>query len=217
VTLFDFLVAVILGASIAAGFTSGFVRVGIEFVAAIFGMLCGFWYYGLVAAWVHQYVQSVTVSNLLGFFLIFFGFLFAGALAGKLLARLFRAIGLGWLDRVLGAALGLVRGSLVVVALVAVAIAFVPKPMPNWIVDSKSLPYAIDASHAISQLAPVGIKDAFRDSMLEIRQTWRDQFQKARKKVESGVREDGRKEKSDKESPGDRKSPPAKPAGKGKA
>jgi membrane protein required for colicin V production len=217
VTLFDFLVVIILGASIAAGFTAGFVRVGIEFMAAIFGVLCGFWYYGRAAAWVHKYVQSMTVSNLLGFFLIFFAFLLLGALVGKLLARLFRAIGLGWLDRVLGAALGFVRGSLIVVALVAVAIAFVPKPMPNWIVNSKSLPYAIDGSHAISQLAPEGIKDAFRDSMLEIRQTWRERFQKARKKLEPGLVEDGKTNKNDKDPPEDRKGPRTKEGRKGKA
>jgi membrane protein required for colicin V production len=217
VTLLDFLVVIILGGSIAAGFTAGFVRVGIEFMAAIFGVLCGFWYYGLAAAWAHKYVQSMTVSNLLGFFLIFFAFLLVGALVGKLLARLFRAIGLGWLDRVLGAALGFVRGSLIVVALVAVAIAFVPKPMPNWIVNSKSLPYAIDASHAISQLAPEGIKDAFRDSMLEIRQTWRERFQKARKKLEPGSVEDGKTNKNDKDAPDDKRIPPAKEGRKGKA
>jgi membrane protein required for colicin V production len=217
VTLFDFLVVIILGASIAAGFTAGFIRVGFEFLAAIFGVLCGFWYYGLAAAWVHKYIQSMTVSNLLGFCLIFFAFLFAGALVGKLLGRLFRAIGLGWLDRVLGGALGFVRGSLIVVALVAVAIAFVPKPLPNWIVNSKSLPYALDASHAISQLAPEGIKDAFSDSMLQIRQTWREQFQKARKKVAPGLVEDGKTNKNDKDAPDDKRIPRAKDGRKGKA
>lgn len=203
-TLFDLLVVVILGASIAAGFAAGFIRVGFEFMAAIFGVLFGFWYYGLAAAWVHKYIQSMTVSNLLGFCLIFFGFLLVGALLGKLLARLFRAIGLGWLDRLLGMGLGIVRGALIVVALVAVAVAFVPKPMPNWIVDSKSLPYAIDASHAISQLAPEGLKDSFRDSMLEIRQTWRERFERARKKLEPGVVEDDKKA-NEKEAPKNKK------------
>lgn len=199
-TLLDLLVVIVLGMSIAAGFVSGFARVGIGFVAAVCGVLFGFWFYGVPAVWVHKYVHSMAASNLVAFFLIFFAFLFAGALIGKLVAMLFRWTGLSWLDRLMGGLFGLVRGGLIVVAMVAVLMAFVTKPMPNWMVDSKSLPYAIDASHMISQAAPAGIKDAFRDSMLEIRQVWLDQLRQARKELEPG-RGEGKKDETDQETP----------------
>jgi len=183
VTLLDFLVAVILGLSVASGFVTGFVRVGIGFLAVIGGVVVGFWNYGLAAAWVHKYVSSMALSNLLGFFLIFTGILLLGALIGKVIAKIFKWIGLSWLDRLLGAVFGFVRGSLVVVALVAVLMAFVPKPLPNWMVDSKSLPYAMDASHRLAEMAPAGIKNAFRDSMQEVEQIWQDQLQSTREKL----------------------------------
>jgi hypothetical protein len=56
-------------------------------------------------------------------------------------------------------------------------------------VNSASLPYAIDASNLVSRVAPAGIKNAFRESMLEIRQVWVDQVNKAKKGLERGRRE----------------------------
>jgi len=200
VTLLDLLVIVILGASIASGFVAGFARVGIGFAAAVCGVLFGFWFYGVPAEWVHKWVHSVSASNLIAFFLILFGFLLAGALIGKLVAILFRWTGLSWLDRLLGGAFGFVRGALIVVALVAVLMAFVPKPMPNWMVNSVSLPYAIDASNMIASMAPAGIKNAFSESMDEIRQAWVEQLRKARKELESGA---GKREKEKPAAPED--------------
>lgn len=207
-TLLDLLVVIVLGMSIAAGFAAGFARVGIGFLAAVCGVLFGFWFYGIPAEWVHQYVHSTAASNLIAFFLIFFAFVFAGALIGKLLAKLFRWTGLSWLDRLMGGLFGIARGGLIVVAIVAVLMAFVTKPLPNWMVNSKSLPYAIDASHLISQAAPSGIKNAFRDSMLEIRQVWLDQLHKASKELKSGSREEKKDKGGDatgKENPAPRK------------
>jgi hypothetical protein len=78
-----------------------------------------------------------------------------------------------------------VRGALVAVAFIAVLLAFIPKPTPNWMVNSTVLPYAIDASNTLAALAPNTIKDAFRESMREIRNIWDEQLREARLKLES--------------------------------
>ena len=174
--LLDALLAVIIAASIIAGFRAGFARVGIGFVAAVSGLLAGFWFYGIPAAAIHRYVSSRTFSDLLGFFVVFFAFVIVGALIGKLLTRLFRWTGLTWVDRVLGGGFGLARGGLMVVAFVAVLLAFTPRPAPAWMVDSKLLPYAVDASNMCAALAPRAVKEAFRDSMREIRKAWEEQM-----------------------------------------
>jgi membrane protein required for colicin V production len=177
VSLLDLLVVIVLGVSVAAGFVAGFARVGIGFAAAIFGVVFGFWFYGVPAEWVHRYIKSTTVSNIIGFMLVFWAILMAGALLAKLCSKLFKWTGLSWLDRLLGAVFGLVRGALIVVALIAVLLAFTPKPMPNWMVTSATLPYAMAASSAISQLAPNAIKNSFSDSMYELRRLWAEQLQ----------------------------------------
>ena len=183
-TLLDLLIVVIVAASVVAGTVAGFARVGIGMLALVSGVLFGFWFYGVPAAWVHQWVNSMAACNLIAFFLILFGFLLAGALLAKLVAMFFRWTGLSWLDRLMGGMFGFVRGALIVVAVVAVLIAFAPKPLPNWMVNSKTLPYAVDASHLVSQAAPAGIKNAFRDSLLEIRKAWLEQVRTVRKELE---------------------------------
>ena len=184
-SLLDLIVLLFIAASVVGGFVAGFARSGIGFLAAVFGVLCGFWFYGIPAATVHKYVHSVTASNLIGFFVVFFGLIFVGALIGKLLSKLFKWTGLSWLDRLMGAAFGLVRGALAAVAFIAVLLAFTPKPTPNWMVNSTVLPYAIDASNMLAALAPNVIKEAFRDSVREIRKIWDEQLREARLKLES--------------------------------
>lgn len=182
-SLFDLLVLIIVGVSVVTGFVAGFARVGIGFLGAVAGVLFGFWFYGFPAEWVHRFIQSTAVSNLIGFFLVFSFFLCLAALAGKLLSKLFKWTGLSWLDKLMGAAFGLARGLLIGAAFIAVVLAFTPKPAPNWMVDSKVLPYAMGATDMIAALAPAGIKNAFRDTMHDIRQTWSAQLRKTREEL----------------------------------
>ncbi len=110
--LLDLLLAVIIGISVATGFMAGFARVGVGFIASISGLFFGFWYYNVPATWLREHwTMSVNLSNMLGFFVVFLMFLTAGAMIGKLLSKLFKWTGLGWLDRLLGGAFGLLRGA----------------------------------------------------------------------------------------------------------
>src|SRR5271165_4550391 len=184
-SLLDLLLGVIVGTSVVAGFVAGFARVGVGFCASIAGLIFGFWFYGIPADWIHKYISSRTASNFLGFFVVFFAFVIAGALIGKLFSKLFKWTGLSWLDRLLGAGFGFVRGGFIGVVFVAVLLAFTPKPLPNWMVDSKLLPYAVDASNLFADMAPNALKEAFHDGLAEIRKDWDEQLKKSlRKKAE---------------------------------
>ena len=203
-SLLDLLLVIILGASVASGFMTGFARAGIGFAAAVTGVLFGFWFYGIPAAWIHKFVSSVAFSNLLGFLVVFFACAAAGGLLGKLLAKLFKWTGLSWLDRILGAGFGLVRGGLAVAALVSVLLAFAPRPVPEWMTGSALLPYAIDTSNVISSLAPRALKEPVRASIAEIRQAGEDQIHKSRNRETEREKE----REKDREKRKEPKSPP---------
>jgi hypothetical protein len=84
--------------------------------------------------------------------------------------------------------------------MIAVLLAFTPKPMPNWMVKSQVLPYAMEASNVIASLAPNAIKTAFRESMLELRRLWDQQMIESREQLralERGVVRPGPKDKPD--------------------
>lgn len=187
-SLLDILLVLIAGISVLAGFAAGFARVGIGFCAAIAGVLFGLWFYGIPAAWFHKFIASVALSNVLGFLLIFWAILAIGAILAKIVATLFKWTGLSFIDRLLGGIFGLVRGAVIDVAFVAVLLAFSPKPLPNWMVDSKLLPYAVDASNLLASLAPADLKEAFLDGVNEIRKDWDDEVKKAQRRKDRGTK-----------------------------
>lgn len=195
-SLLDLIALAILAFSVAGGFAAGFARSGIGFVAGILGIVFGFWFYGTPADWVHQYIHSVWASNLLGFLLVYWAFLLAGAILARISQKVFKWTGLTWLDRFLGAAFGLVRGALITVAFVAVMLAFSPKPTPNWMANSRLLPYAAKASGVIATLAPHSIKDAFRDRLREMREVWDQQLLKSREELDALKNRSRKKENS---------------------
>ena len=51
------------------------------------GVVFGFWFYGIPAGWVHRYLHSAAVSNLIGFLLVFWTILAIGALFAKVTCK----------------------------------------------------------------------------------------------------------------------------------
>lgn len=170
----DIVVLVIVGWSVIAGFQGGIARAGIGFAATILGIVFGFWFYGVAGAYLADYISSRAFANLLGFLLVFSLFVVAGAIVGRVLAKLFRWVGLSWLDRFLGACFGALRGAVIAVALVTVILAFAPVPPPPSIVQSKTLPYVIDTSSVLSAVTPHEVKDAFRETRQKVKKMWSD-------------------------------------------
>jgi membrane protein required for colicin V production len=175
----DLLLLVVVGASVLTGLAAGFARVGVGFIAMIVGLFCGFWFYGIAAAYVLDYVSSRAIANLFGFFVIFSGVLIVGAIVGRILAKFFKWAGLSWLDRLLGGAFGLVRGFLIAAGMVTVLLAFSPSPPPASVVDSKLMAYVISVSGIFAALTPREIKDAFSATKDKVKADWLQQ--KARK------------------------------------
>ncbi|MGA8029427.1 MAG: CvpA family protein [Bryobacteraceae bacterium] len=171
-TWFDVVLALILVWSAVAGLRAGFARVVIGVIATVVGFLAGFWFYRIVAAKLMPWVKAPTMANILGFLIIFVGVLIIGALIAALLSRLFKWIGLSWFNHFLGGVAGFVRGALVIAALVNIAIAFSPSPLPDFIARSRVVPYASEVSWWLADLAPHDLKDAFQQQMRNLRQFW---------------------------------------------
>jgi membrane protein required for colicin V production len=170
----DITLIVIVGISVADGVVRGFARSGIGLVAAIAGIVLGIWFYGIVAYFFLPYVSSEGIANIIGFLLVFFGCLVAGALLGKLLAALFKWVGLSWLDRMLGALFGLLRGGAMAIAIILAILAFAPNRPPGSIVGSHYSAYLMDAARFCASLAPRELRDDFYEGYDQVRELWRE-------------------------------------------
>jgi membrane protein required for colicin V production len=181
--LLDLLLGGMVAASALAGFLTGFTRAAIGILAAIAAVLLGFWLFEIPARWYADATGSEMAANLLGFLTVFAVTLAMGTLAARLFSGLFRLVGLGFFDRLAGAAFGCLRGALVAAAATAVLLAATPQPAPSWMRDSKLLPYAMRASGWATSLAPRALKDAVRASIDEIQRAWDEEVRRAKRKA----------------------------------
>jgi membrane protein required for colicin V production len=179
----DFVFGIIIIASIAGGFAKGFVRIGIGFIASLLGIVLASWFYGTASGWLTPYVSSPGIANFLGFLMVFAMVMTFGALVSMLLVRLFKLVGLSWLDRLLGAVFGIVRGLLVSVALLMIMLAFAPTRTHNAVVDSYFAPYVMESANLLSAIAPFELKDGFRRSYEDIKKAWGDTMKRKPKKL----------------------------------
>jgi uncharacterized membrane protein required for colicin V production len=175
---FDFVLALMVVLSSIAGLKSGFARVVVGLCATIAGLLLGFWCYRIVGAKVEPFVRTTALADTLGFLIIFFGILIAGALVSALMANLFKWIGLSWFDHFLGLVAGFLRGILVVAAVAAILVAFVPSPVPAFITNSRMMPYAAHIAAALAEAAPRDLKDSFFQEWQNLKRFWNGQKDK---------------------------------------
>jgi membrane protein required for colicin V production len=170
---FDCVLVIILLWSAIAGLRAGFARVVIGLIATIVGLILGFWFYRIVAAWLMSWLKTPVVADVLGFLVIFMGVVIVGALIAALCSRLFRWMGLSWFNHLLGGVAGFLRGALIIAAMVDVLVAYSPSPMPAFLENSHMLPYTSEISSWLVSLAPNELKDAFTEQMENLRQFWR--------------------------------------------
>lgn len=114
-TVFDFIVVVLIAASVVAGALRGIVQALLTLAALIIGLLIAARAYGTAGSILSGLgiVESTAAANAGGFLLIMIIALVGGFLAGRLVKGGLRRVSLKWFDHVLGGAFGLLRGLIV--------------------------------------------------------------------------------------------------------
>ena len=81
--------------------------------------------------------------------------------------------GLSFFDHALGAGFGLIRGTLIALALVTGIVAFAPAGQPpEAIVNSRVAPYVMNTAKVIVALAPYELKEGFRKTYAQVKSAW---------------------------------------------
>jgi membrane protein required for colicin V production len=152
-TAFDLIAVGIVGLSIVAAFLRGFVRVAISLMGWIVGLIAASRFSDTVGAMLPDYGETPAVRYVVAFVLILLAALLVAGIAGFILSRLVRAAGLGFLDRFLGAIIGLARGVLIAVFLVLLA-GLTPLPAKDWWQNAKLSPILVTAALSLKPWLP---------------------------------------------------------------
>jgi membrane protein required for colicin V production len=171
---------ILLLGSVVTSFSAGLTREVVGLASMIAALVLAIWFYGTAGSFLLPYVSSPGIANFCGFLIVFCGVLIAGSLLGHALGRLMKVAGLSFVDRLLGAGFGVVRGLLMSVALIVALLAFAPgKSPPNAVVHSRVAPYVIDAARLFTAMAPHEVKDGFRKSYEQVKTIWSNALKKS--------------------------------------
>src|SRR5271165_767464 len=141
----DWVIAAILAVSVIGAYQEGFFVAVFSLAGLLMGLMLAGWNYQRLIPAINKVLQYVPASEVVSFLFIAFGVMILCGIVGRVLKGLFHAIGLGWADRILGAAFGLVRGA-VIVTLGAMAIAAF-SPHVTWLENSRLATYFLNAAH----------------------------------------------------------------------
>jgi membrane protein required for colicin V production len=162
VHLLDWILLIIVVVSVVPALVKGFVYEALMMAATVAAIILGIWKYPALAAhmgWVHV----APLRSFLAFLFIFIAVLLAAALAARLLRKMVQAAGLGMADRLLGGALGLVRGVVICLALLIAMTAF-PFDLP-LVHNSRFAPDFLTVGEAFSGLLPAQMRHGFQHSL----------------------------------------------------
>lgn len=120
-TSFDYIVLAIVGLSIMLSMMRGFVREILSLAGWVVAFFVARYYMLELAPLLPQAIPSESLRLLAAFLILFLATLLVTSLLTIALAQIFRQVGLNWLDRMLGAVFGLVRGFVIVGILVMLA------------------------------------------------------------------------------------------------
>ncbi|WHI50035.1 CvpA family protein [Microbulbifer sp. MLAF003] len=156
----DWTILAIVGISTLFGLSRGFVRETLSLLTWIAAFIVAMMFRDQLAPLLSNLVDTPSLQVIAAFAILFFGTLLAGAVLNMMLSAFVEATGLSGTDRVLGMVFGLVRGAIVVMALLILAPALVPVEQDSWWSESVLIPHFLEFEDSARELAK-SVKDFF--------------------------------------------------------
>lgn len=164
----DWVIVVILAISAWSAFRQGFFVSLFSLGGLVLGLLLASWHYQQLMPTVSRFIHSEAAAEAVSFLLVALLVMVICGIAGRLLKALFHTIGLGWADRVLGAAFGLIRGVVLVTLGVMALAAFLPHI--SWLDESRLAHYFLNAAHETAAVTPADLEGRIRAGVKTIRE-----------------------------------------------
>jgi membrane protein required for colicin V production len=150
---FDMIVFAVIALSTLFAYVRGVVRELVAIASWIVGLVAALHYSNPAAALFSGFDISPAARHVLAFVLILFVVLLAGALVAQLLKGVVHGVGLGFVDRFLGAVFGVLRGALLVIIFALIA-GLTGLPRHDWWQNSIAGPILAESALALRPYMP---------------------------------------------------------------
>jgi membrane protein required for colicin V production len=161
VTGLDYTVLVVAVVSAALGWRRGLLRGAFAAGAALVGLVLASNFYGAAGLLLSGLTTTRRAADLLGFATIFLLAIIGGAIAGRSARKALERARISWIDRALGAGVGLVRAWLVCSALYLALTAF---PVRIEAVDRATFgPVLVEGSRLLVYLGSSDFRRRFKE------------------------------------------------------
>lgn len=170
----DIAILCILGFTFIRGIMTGLMQSVSGFVGALAGFYAGFMYYPLFGEVLSQWFGPGALINIISFFIIFCSVLLIISLLGRLLKWIMKIAFLGWVDRLGGGLLGILKGGVIVTVIVIALTTFLPSNT-KLLKDSQFIPYVSGVSEIMMKMVPKDLNKAtFNNKMDQLKRIWED-------------------------------------------
>jgi len=157
----------LLAFSTIQAFFRGLLREIFSIIGLAAGILLAAWNYPFLASLLARFITNPAIANVVAFLLIAAGVMVVAAIGGRMVHTAAHAIGLGFFNRLGGAAFGLARGWLACVAVLMAVTAFLPPT--DWVKNSRLAPYFLAGAHAVSFVVPHDLEQLILDGAAQLK------------------------------------------------
>jgi membrane protein required for colicin V production len=149
----DWVFIAVLAVSFLVGAWRGLVYEVLSVISWVAAFIVAQWLAPEAAGWLPVDRAPEAGRYAIGFVVVFIAVVFAGALLAWLTKKLVEAVGLRPVDRTLGAAFGLLRGAILLMA-VAIVVNMSPARSAAWWTESKGAELSIAALKGLKPVLP---------------------------------------------------------------
>ena len=168
-TVLDYFVLLVVVASVVSGATKGIIKVIVSVAFTVAGLV--------VAAYGCKYTTAILrifvaarLADLLGFVLVFLVVFVAGSLCSRWLRGRLKRARIGWVDHLLGAVCGLLRGWLICSVIYLALTAF---PLRPEAVERATFgPALLEGTRVIAYLTSRELRERFYNGYETVKQVW---------------------------------------------
>jgi membrane protein required for colicin V production len=168
-TVLDYFVLLVVVASVTSGAIKGIIRVTVSVAFTVAGLILAAYSYKYAAAVLRVFITP-RLAELVGFVAVFLLVFLGGSLCARWLRGGLKRARLGWVDHLLGATFGFVRGWLICSVIYLALTAF---PLRPEAVERATFgPALLEGTKAISYLTSRELRERFFSGYETVKQLW---------------------------------------------